>query len=365
MDRTPHAFEFLDTPPDSIPAVCVLYGDENFLTSLCLERIQDQLGDGEDDFPATVLEGANLAWRDVSDELATASLFGPDQRVVILRRADDFVSKNRPQLEDYVSNPSKSSTLIVDVKTFPGNTKLAKKVAASGLVIACRPPERKTGKSKAVDYSTLNKWIAKWAKREHGIKLKSTAAQQLVDLTGTDIGRINQELAKLALSLDDPKSEVGPDDVVTIIGGWRTKTTWDLLDAACDGNAAEALVQLDRLLMSGEHPQALFGAFSWSLRRFAAATRAVQAMEHGGRRPNLSEALLSAGFRKFPQGALKQAESQLRQLGRERAGKLYAQLLDTDLKLKGSHSQPNRARHAMEMLLVGLSRDADTRNMGK
>ena len=162
----------------------------------------------------------------------------------------------------------------------------------------------------------------------------------------------------MALSVEDPKAEVGPESIVEIVGGWRTRTTWELLDAACDGNAGEALLQLDRLLMSGEHPQAMFGAFSWSLRRFAAATRAVEAMERSGRRPNLGEALLSAGFRKFPRDALSQAERQLRQMGRERAGKLYSQLLETDLRLKGSHSPPARARHAMEMLLVGLAKEA-------
>ena len=362
MERSQHAFDFLDSPPPEIPAVCVLHGDEGFLTGMCLRKLQDLLSPDDEDFQATQLEGQQLAWPDVADELATASLFGPEQRVVILRRADDFVSKHRTQLEDYVAQPSASSTLIVDVKSFPGNTRLAKSVAKVGLIVACRPPERKSGKSKSVDLGTLTKWISKWAKKEHGLKLKSTAAQQLVDLSGTDLGRIHQELAKLALTVNDPKAEIGPETVVDIVGGWRTKTTWDLLDAACDGNAAEALLQLDRLLMSGEHPQALFGAFSWSLRRFAAATRAVQNMELNGQRPKLGDALMSAGFRKFPQGALKQAELQLRQLGRERAGKMYSKLLEADLQLKGSHSQPARARHAMEMLLVGLSKEADRRN---
>lgn len=361
MERSPHAFDFLKAPPADLPAVCVLHGDESFLKRLCLRSLQDTLAGDDEDFLATQLDGNAVLWRDVSDELSTASLFGPSQRVVILRGADEFVSKHRPQLEDYVASPAKSSTLVVDVKSFPGNTRLAKSVAASGLVIACRPPER-SGKSKAVDVAKLTKWITSWAKSEHGIKLKATATQQLVDLVGTDLGQINQELSKLALSLDDPKAEVGPEAVVEIVGGWRTRTTWELLDAACDGNAAEALLQLDRLLMSGEHPQAMFGAFSWSLRRFAAATRAVEAMERTGRRPNISEALLAAGFRKFPKEALGQAESQLRQMGRVRAGQLYSKLLETDLGLKGSHSGPTRARHAMEMLLVGLSKAADERN---
>ena len=174
-------------------------------------------------------------------------------------------------------------------------------------------------------------------------------------MTGTELGLLDQSLAKLALSLDDPTSGATPADVVDIIGGWRTKTTWDLLDAACNGNAGEALLQLDRILSAGEHPQAMFGAISWSLRRFAAAARNVEALERAGRPVRLGDALEAAGFRRYPQGALQRAESQLRQIGRQRAVKLFAWLLETDLALKGTHSAPHLARLAMETLIIRIS----------
>ena len=44
-------------------------------------------------------------WRDVADELATVSLFGGGgPRLVILERADSFVSADRTKLEDHVAN---------------------------------------------------------------------------------------------------------------------------------------------------------------------------------------------------------------------------------------------------------------------
>ncbi len=110
------------------------------------------------------------------------------------------------------------------------------------------------------------------------IRLSREAVEQLVDLIGWEFGLLDQELAKLALFVE-PKGEVQVDLVNHVVGGWRTQTTWDMLDAAADGDAVTALGQLDKLLQAGEAPQALFGSIAWSLRRFAAATRIVEQQE--------------------------------------------------------------------------------------
>ena len=73
-------------------------------------------------------------WRDIADELATASLFGGGSpRLVILERADAFVSANRPKLEDYVAKPRASGVLILEVDEWPANTRLYKAIDQSGL----------------------------------------------------------------------------------------------------------------------------------------------------------------------------------------------------------------------------------------
>ena len=68
-----------------------------------------------------------------------------------------------------------------------------------------------------------------------------------------------------------------------------------MLDAALDGNVGEAMLQLDRLLASGEQPVGVLGQISASLRRFAAATRLVIQAEAAGRRTNLRSVLEQAG----------------------------------------------------------------------
>ena len=147
---------------------------------------------------------------------------------------------------------------------------------------------------------------------------------------------------------DDQK--ITPELVGRSVGGWRAKTTWEMLDAALDGNVGEALLQLDRLLAAGEQPLGLLGQISTSLRRFAAATRLVLQAEAARRRINLRQTLEQAGIRSF---VLQKAERQLRLLGRHRGAQLYRWLLQADLDLKGDSALPPRL--VLERLIVRLS----------
>ena len=127
------------------------------------------------------------------------------------------------------------------------------------------------------------------------------------------------------------------------------------------GETAEALAHIDRLLHSGEHPLAIVGSLSWSLRRYASATRIYQQAERGGKKIPLRDALTRAGFRDWPLGELAKAEKRLIALGRHRAGKIYRWLLELDLALKGSHSSEERGRWALEQLLLRMAKQPAAR----
>ncbi len=70
----------------------------------------------------------------------------------------------------------------------------------------------------------------------------------------------------------------------------------------------------------------------------------------------LPGALEQAGFRKRPASAMERAQKQLKQLGRDRARQFYRWLLEADLALKGSHSQPKQARLVLETLFVRMAK---------
>lgn len=348
-----HVFDFLEKHGAKTPPVLALYGGEAFLKRLALLRIRESLG--VEELLEHSVEGASAEWRDMRDELSTVSLFGGGKpRLVVVDDADKFVTAHRSQLESYAAAPKRTGVLVLQVDQFLSTTKLFKAVDKLGGAIHCGTPEKKSGRRKVEDTKRVIDWLVAWADSQHHIKLPKKAASLLTELRGLDFGLLDQELAKLALFVE-PGGKVEADLVQEVTGGWKSKTIWELLDAALDGNSAAALEQLDRLITAGEAPIALFGQLSWSLRRFAAATHIYERGLRQGSRLPVHQALSAAGFKDWPQGALGRAEGQLKRLGRRRGAKLYTWLLDLDLALKGSHSTPARARWALEQLVLRLS----------
>jgi DNA polymerase III subunit delta len=342
MVKALHAIDYLEAPADNPPGpISVVFGDSAFLKGLAIGRIREAvLGTGgEGDFSLTSLEGPRATLRDLMDELSTLAMFGGGKRLVVLGEADEFVTRYRAELEDYAARPKSSAVLVLDVKSWPSNTRLYKAVAAIGLVVDCNAPAQ----------ARLLRWLAGWAKTAHAVQLLPAAAEMLVDLIGPELGLLDQELAKLSLSVG-PGGKITTELVRELVGTWRARTTWDMLDAALDGRMQEAMVQLDRLLLSGEAPIAVLGQISASLRRLAAATRLVISAQAAGRRTTPRAALEQAGVKPF---VLEKAERQLRRLGRQRGSQIYDWLLETDLDLKGDSQLPPRA--VLERLIVRLA----------
>jgi len=286
------------------------------------------------------------ALRDVLDALATVSLFG-DVRLVIVEEADSFVSQHRGELEKYVDHPAKGGVLVLEVKTWPANTRLAKAVAANGLAIQCKTPRE----------TQTKRWLVERARSAHGARLDAASVDVLVELLPAELGVLDQEVARLAL-LAGPQGVIDAELVRENVGGWRVRTTWEMIGAAADGRAPDALRQLDRLIAAGEKPQGLLPQMSYTLRQFAGATRLIEAAEADRRRLPLRSALQQAGVPPFK---LADAERQLRQIGRARARQLAGWLLAADLAMKGHNSSDARARLELERLIVRLSTAASDR----
>jgi DNA polymerase-3 subunit delta len=327
---------FLEKPPGPPPRpVYVLHGDEDFLKRQVLSALRALvLGSGGDDFGLSSHEGDKAAFAAVHDELTTFPFLG-GHRLVVVDNADPFVSRHRAHLEKYLSKPAPTGVLVLEVKSWPSTTRLAKQVDAEATV-ACKAPAA---------YKLPN-WCVQWAASRHGKQLLPAAASLLVDLVGPDMGQLDQELTKLAIYVDRA-GRIEAGDVDKLVGSSRAENTWKIFDAMAQGKVGEALAILDRLLDQDSEPLRILGAFSMQLRRLAQAARLTQ---HG---LSLHAALEQAGFLPYN---IKAGEQQLRHLGRRRADQLYDWLLEVDLGLKGSSQLSPRT--LLERLVVRLARQA-------
>ena len=335
------AFAYLESPEAfSAKPVCVLFGKETFLQHLVRDQIRAEvLGEDDREFSLTSYEGKTADFAEVVRDLSTMSMFGSDNRIVEIDGADPFVTKNRADLEGYVESPGGAGVLLLFLDSFPANTRLYKMVVERGLAVDCKPA--------TTDRAAT--WIKTWAKKRHRVQITPGVARLLVDIVGPELGLLDQELAKLALVAGE-KGTVSEELVYKMVGSWRAKTAWDMLDMALEGRLKEAMTQLDRLLLGGEQPVAVLGQIAATLRKLAAATRIVLRTEALGDKPNLAAALREAGIPGF---VVDKATQQLRRLGRGRAKELYRRLLEADLGMKGKSALPPRV--VLERLLFWLA----------
>jgi DNA polymerase-3 subunit delta len=328
-----------------VPRVAFSIGPDEFLRREVIEHLLVLMK--FDSLAVTRFDGEEVKWADIHDELATRSLFdtgGP--KCAFVRKADDFISKNRDSIEHWIEKGPAGSILLLEVQSLPSNQKIYRSAQKYGWLI---------GQDKDPSDAYIRKWISGWGKRRHGLKLTADQVNLITDRIGFIGGLVECELAKLALFAGEG-GEVSDQRVDELVGGWRTQTVWQLSDWIADGEIAKALGLVDKLVMAGQSPVGIAAQLSWSLRRFGMAAYAFEQAERVQTgKPDFSRVLMDAGFR---YGEVDKATRRLRRIGRTRAKKLLSWLVDLEGRLKGSHSQDDRARFALEEFILRLEGDA-------
>ncbi|APW62832.1 DNA polymerase III subunit delta [Paludisphaera borealis] len=311
--------------------VYVIYGDDVYLRREAVRAVVRAALPEPDEVGASRFEGAAAKLADVVDELYTLPFFSK-RRVVIIDDADPFVTSHRKELESYFESPSATGHLVLVVKSWPGNTRLAKLLVKSGLAVDCSTPTE----------ADLIPWLtARAAKLDS--KLEPDAAKLLLELVGLELGVLAAELDKLSISTAG-SGKILRADVARLVEAGRIETIWKVLDAATEGKGAMAAKLLDDLIASGEHPVPLLAGMTYSLLKVHHAGRLRSA------RLSLADACRTAGIAPF---AFDRTAKQHAHLGPARVDQLPALLLKADLDIKGGSLLDPRV--VLETLLVQLS----------
>src|SRR5258708_5724150 len=292
-----------------VQSVYVLHGEEAFLKRQVLAALRRLvLGPGDDGFGVCTFAGDKATFSAVHAELTTLPFLAP-RRLVVIERADPFITAERTRLEKYAAAPAAMGVLVLDVQTWQSNTRLAKQLPDAAILV-CKPPQT----------HKLPDWCVAWCRAQHGKDLPLAAARLLVDLVGPDMGLLNQELAKLATYVGDAR-RIDSGVVDLLVGSSRAENAWKIFDLIGNGQTGEALTFLARLFEQGEDPMRLLGAFSMQLRRLAQVAR----LHAQGRA--LDDAQEHAGVPPFARRNMAQP---MRKLGQSRLDSLYDWLVETN-----------------------------------
>jgi DNA polymerase III delta subunit len=242
--------------------VYALVGSDPFLQ---LEKLQSLLRAAPPDVQRIDADGERAELAEVLDELRSFAMFGGG-KLVTVRNADAFVTRFREQLETYLSSPSNSSTLVLRMSSLPKTQRIYKLIAKAGAVEECEPPR------------DVARWAIDRGKSVHKIALSPEAARLLVELIGDDLGRLDNELAKLALSSDTGKVDAG--GITASVAFQREQDMYDMTGELAAGRPAAALKRWRQLIQLD--PSAEFKAVTW-LTMWLEDVRAYHAAKRSGR----------------------------------------------------------------------------------
>ena len=224
--------------------VYALVGSDTFLQ---LRRLEEILRELPGDAQRSDLDGERCELAEVLDELRSFAMFG-GAKLVSVRNADAFLTRFRESLEAYVAAPSEAATLVLRLNSLPSNQRIYKAIAKVGSIEDCNPPKLKD----------IPQWIVGQA-ATHKVRIDTEAARLLCDYVGDDLGRLNNELAKLAISA--PGGRIGAAEVRGGVSFQREQEMWDMTGELAAGRSAEALRRWRRLVQLD--PSAEFRAVTW------------------------------------------------------------------------------------------------------
>ena len=312
--------------------IYVVAGKEQSLVSAECDRLLEQLVEPEQrSVGLFIADPQQVSVADVMDELRTLP-FLVERRVVVVRGADEFISKNRQILEGYFDNPCPTGVLVLTVDSWQAGTKLAKMLPKVGKLISVSQP--KPGQ--------LPDRLIRYASDAHGKILMQEAAELLVELIGDELGRLYGEVDKLALFVDSKKT-IALQHVEQLIGHNRIFGAFAVIDACLTGDSAQAVGKLRNMFAEDKSAEyTVVGAFAFHFRRLFNA----KVLFDKGAAPAEIAAKLRIWSNK--EGFF----SQLRRLSLQQIGDTIQQLAQIDYEIKTGQTKTQVAIEKLVLKLV-------------
>ena len=214
-----------------------LEGEEDFYIDQLIDYAEHKiLNESEVPFNQKIFYGKDANWTDVVNACSQYPMFA-ERQLVLLKEAQHM--KDIDKLENYISNPLKSTTLVVAYKgkNVDGRSRLAKLLHKHGEVL----------QTKKVYDNNLPSWTSDLVKSK-GYDIAPSALQLLVDHIGNDLGRISNEINKVLMNLGSRKN-ITEDDIEKFVGVSKDYNVFELQQAISNKDLAKAI----RIIQYFEH----------------------------------------------------------------------------------------------------------------
>lgn len=222
--------------------VFFLFGEDEFLKEEAAASITAaHLDPSTRDFNYDQLRGADLEPETLSSIANTPPMMA-EWRVLVVRETQALAAnaRGRAAVESLLERDIPGLALVF-VATLPDRTKAAFYERLKKQAVSVEFPQLAGG--------DMPGWLIGRA-QDRGVELDTGAARALA-ATGSDLGVLVQEIAKLADYVGDRK-RVTIDDVTAIVGSVPRQNRWDWFDMVGDARFREARIALPVLLDASE-----------------------------------------------------------------------------------------------------------------
>jgi DNA polymerase III subunit delta len=322
-------------PLSGATRIAIIVGKEPFLHAEYTNQLRDALAKVHGEVDTIRFEGAQATVADVLDECRTFGLM-QQHKLVIVDNAEQLIKEDsRPLMERYAESPVDGATLLLRAERwYPG--KLDKIVEAGGGTII---------KFEEIPPAMAASWAVKRCEKRHSAKLDPRAAELLVERVGTELGRLDTEVAKLALAAADGKGTptITPELVAELVGLTREEEAWAVQQTLLSGDPVASVGHMRTILDTSRRDAHV--PLSWACldlaRKLHAASRGIREggnpWEIGNKLklwpPDRKEAVLAAARRADP--------ARLRELLRA--------AVQTDMRFKSGYGEPERALEVLAL----------------
>ncbi len=183
--------------------VYLLHGEEDFFIDEIMNKLEAySMPESERDFNLSIVYGKDADGKRIAGEARRYPMMGAEKVFILVREAQ-ALSKIDELLEQYVANPNPTSVLALAFKKkkIDKRTKLFQAADKKGVVFSS---------DKLRDH-LLTEWAVSHA-QGMGLRLDSKAAYMITELIGNDLSQMDSQLKKLQMVL--PKGEAISDKMV-------------------------------------------------------------------------------------------------------------------------------------------------------
>ncbi|RAL21711.1 DNA polymerase III subunit delta [Lujinxingia litoralis] len=315
---------FRDLKKGPVAPIYYVHGAETYLLDQAVEAlIAAAAPEGTNAFNLDTFQGRSASGEAIRAAAEMLPMMSK-RRLVVVRDMQEIPLSELAHLEDYFTNPSPTTCLILHART------AQKKIDGRSGVIRKLKKAAEVCEFEALYESDIPAFLEKQA-ASRGMRLSRPVTQYLVDAVGTDMAELQQALEKIDLYVGPRNGEssrqVDLDEVQEVIAHTRVRTVFDLTDALGERNYQKALLIMERMLLDGQSALVISHMIA---RHFRIVARL---QDPSLRNANNSDAARAVGVSPF---FVKDYQRHARTFAVEELASILRRMLEVDNALKSS-----------------------------